>query len=51
MPQIVVNKEFKALIKDMDKQKDKSIKCGTQHSQTVTCHIKLTMRKELKQKR
>ena len=35
MPQIVVNKEFEALIKDMDKQKDKSIKCGTQHSQTV----------------
>ena len=35
MPQMVVNKEFEALIKDMDKQKDKSIKCGTQHSQTV----------------
>jgi len=32
MPQLVVNKEFKALIKDMGKQKDKSIKCGTQHS-------------------
>ena len=35
MPQILVNKEFEALIKDMDKQKDKSIKCGTQHSQPV----------------
>ena len=42
MPQILVNKEFEALIKDMDKQKDKSIKCGTQHSQTVGNHKKKT---------
>ena len=46
---MIVNKEFKALTKDMDKQKDKSIKCGTSHSSNVGIHYKERKNKQHKE--